>query len=169
MGQCAAEDDKKAGAQGTLKPAKPPFLDAEVRALSHSDEPLSKIGELTSFSRRVYTIVKVVSKTPHREVTSKEDGSTHRVAEALVADDTGSVYMTLWDEAIDEVQEDSVLRLSNAYVNTFRGSMRLNLGRYGGYEVLAEAPFEELNLENNMSAKQMEYRRPGPARRGWDR
>jgi len=91
------------------------------------------------------------------------------VTEALVADDTGSVYLTLWDGAIDDVQENQVLRLGNAYVNTFRGSMRLNLGRYGSYEALKEDPFEELNLENNLSAKQMEYRRPEPSRRGWDR
>jgi hypothetical protein len=31
--------------------------------------------------------------------------------------------------------------------------MRLNLGRYGSYEVLDEAPFEEVNLENNLSSK----------------
>jgi replication factor A1 len=137
--------------------------------MDQRDEPLSKIGDLSSFSRRVYTVVKVVSKSPPREVASKEDGSTHRVTEALVADDTGSVYLTLWDDAIDDVQEDQVLKLGNAYVNTFRGSMRLNLGRYGSYEALEEDPFEELNLENNLSAKQMEYRRPDPSRRSWDR
>ena len=137
--------------------------------MDQPDEPMSKIGDLTNFSRRVYTVVKVVSKTPPREVTSKEDGSVHRVAEALVADDTGSIYMTLWDEAVEEVEEAQVLRLSNAYMNTFKGSLRLNLGRYGTYEVLEENPFDELNLENNLSAKQMEYRRRDSTKRTWDR
>jgi len=137
--------------------------------MDQQDEPIIKIGELSSFSRRVYTVVKVVSKTPPREVTSKEDGSVHKVAEALVADDTGSIYMTLWDEAIDEIDEDQVMRIGNAYVNTFKGSLRLNIGRYGTYETLEEDPFEELNLENNLSAKQMEYRRRDSPRRSWDR
>jgi replication factor A1 len=137
--------------------------------MDQPEEPMSKISELSSFSRRVYTVVKIVSKTPPREVASKEDGSVHKVAEALVADDTGSVYMTLWDEAIDEIDEDQVIRLSNAYMNTFKGSLRLNLGRYGTYETLEEDPFDELNLENNISAKQMEYRRRDSPRRTWDR
>lgn len=137
--------------------------------MDQSEEPLSKISELGSFSRRINTVVKVVSKTPPREVTSKEDGSAHKVAEALVADDTGSVYMTLWDDDVDEVEEDQVLRLNNAYMNTFKGSLRLNIGRYGSRETLEEDPFDELNLENNLSAKQMEYRRRDSPRRTWDR
>jgi replication factor A1 len=125
----------------------------------YEEEPMTKIGELNSFSRRVYTVAKVVSKGEPREVTSKSDNSTHKVCEALVADDSGSIYLTLWDEAIDDVQEDQVLKLSNAYVNVFKGSMRLNLGRYGSYEQLEEDPFDELNLENNVSSKQVEYTR----------
>jgi replication factor A1 len=125
----------------------------------NEEEPMIKIGDLNSFSRRVYTVVKVISKSEPREVTSKSDNSTHNVCEALVADDTGSIYLTLWDEAIDDVQEDQVLKLNNAYVNVFKGSMRLNLGRYGSYKQLDEDPFDELNLENNVSSKQVEYTR----------
>ena len=121
------------------------------------DETPVKVGDLSTFSRRVYTTVKVISKTEPREVTSRQDDSVHQVDDALVADDTGSIYMTLWDDAVDEINEDQVLQLNNAYVNVFRGSMRLNLGRYGSYETLEEDPFEELNLENNLSAKQVEY------------
>ena len=100
----------------------------------------SKVEDLNSYSRRVYTVVKVVSKTEPREVTSRNDMSTHRVAEALVGDETGSVYLTLWDDVLDEVDEGMVLNIKDAYINLFRGSMRLNLGRYGSYEVLEEAP-----------------------------
>lgn len=121
-------------------------------------EPV-KIGSLNSYSRRVYTIVKVVSKTEPREVTSRIDQSAHRVAEALVGDETGSIYLTLWDDNIDEVEEGQVLNIKNAYVNLFRGSMRLNLGRFGSYELAESAPFEEANLDNNLSDKQFEQRR----------
>jgi replication factor A1 len=137
--------------------------------MDQPEEPVSKISELSSYNRRINTVVKIISKTPPREVTSKEDGSVHKVAEALVADDTGSVYMTLWDEAVDEIEEDQVIRLSNADMNTFKGSLRLNMGRYGTYETLEEAPFDELNLENNLSAKQVEYRRRDSPRRTWNR
>jgi len=137
-----------------------------------SDAEMIKVGDLNSYSRKVYTVVKVMSKTEVREVTSRKDMSTHRVAEALVADDTGSVYLTLWDDVLDEVEEGQILNIKDAYVNLFRGSMRLNLGRYGTYDVLEEAPFEDVNLDNNLSSKVFEQQRGGYGRqrdRGYGR
>lgn len=124
-----------------------------------------KVGDLNTYSRGVNTVVKVVSKTEPREVTSRSDGSSHRVCEALVGDDTGSLYLTLWDEAIDEIIDEQVLKITNGYVNLFRGSMRLNIGRYGSYEVEEEAPFEEVNLDNNLSSKQFERPQSGYGQR----
>lgn len=134
----------------------------------YEEEPQMKIGDLKSYSRKVYTVAKVISIGEPREVTSRNDNSVHQVCEALIADDTGSIYLTLWDDAINEVEEDMVLKLDNAYVNVFRGSMRLNIGKYGSYEVLDEAPFDEVELENNVSDQQVEYQRR-PYRRGGDR
>jgi len=135
---------------------------------SYEEEHLSKISDLQSYSRKVYTVAKVISINEPREVTSKGDNTRHNVCEALIADDTGSVYLTLWDEAIDEVEEGMILKLNNAYVNVFRGSMRLNLGKYGNYQILEEAPFDEVNIDNNISDRQVEFRQR-PYRRGYNR
>ena len=132
----------------------------------YEEEPQMKIGDLKSFSRKVYTVVKVISKGESREVTSRNDNSTHEVCEVLIADDSGSVYLTLWDEKIHEINEDMIIKLDNAYVNVFRGSMRLNLGKYGDYSILEEAPFDEVDLENNVSAQQVEYDQRRPYGRG---
>ena len=129
-----------------------------------SDE-LVKIGDLTTYSRGVNTVAKVISKTEVREVTSRSDGSSHRVCEALIADETGSVYMSLWDDNVDNVVEDQVLQVSNGYINLFRGSMRLNIGKYGSYEEVEEAPFADVNLDNNLSSRQYDP----PPRGGRDR
>lgn len=129
-----------------------------------SDE-LVKIGDLTTYSRGVNTVAKVISKTEVREVTSRSDGSSHRVCEALIADETGSVYMSLWDDNVDSVVEDQVLQVSNGYINLFRGSMRLNIGKYGSYEEVEEAPFADVNLDNNLSSRQYDP----PPRGGRDR
>ena len=123
-----------------------------------------KIGDLNQYSRQINVVVKVISKTDVREVVTRTDETNHKVCEALVADDTGAIYLTLWDEAVEKVQEDQILSISNAYMNTFKGSMRMNIGRYGSYKVLEEAPWEDVNLENNLSAKQVEY--DGPNRGG---
>jgi len=115
-----------------------------------------KIGDLERYSKEIDTIVKVVSKTEPRSVSSRRDMSSHQVCEALVGDETGSIYLTLWDDAIDGVEAGQVLSLKNAYIKLFRGSMRLNIGRLGSYELVESAPFEEVNLDNNLSDKQFE-------------
>ncbi|UCH01682.1 MAG: hypothetical protein JSV20_07505 [Candidatus Bathyarchaeota archaeon] len=121
-----------------------------------------KIDELNTESREVNTIVKVVSKTAVREVYSKKDYSTHRVCEALVGDETASILLTLWDDNIEKVNEEDTLKIENGYVNLFRGSMRLNIGRYGSFDKVEESPIVEVNTGNNLSEKQYEQRRRYP-------
>lgn len=118
---------------------------------------LMKIERLTPSSRGVNVVVKVVSKGEARNVTGR--GGEHRVADALVGDETGSVILTLWDSNIDEIDADDTLKISNGYVNLFRGNMRLNIGRYGSFEVLDVSPITEVNTENNLSLKQYEQER----------
>ena len=124
---------------------------------SSGSKELIKVEKLTPSSRGVNIIVKVVSKSESRDVTGR--GGSHRVADALVGDETGCIYLTLWDDNIDEIKEDETISITNGYVNLFRGNMRLNIGRYGSFEVLEESPIEEVNTENNLSQKQYEQRR----------
>ena len=118
-----------------------------------------KIEKLTPSSREVNTIVKVVSKSEIRNVTSARDYTTRRVQDALVGDDTGCVYLTLWDDNIDKVNDEATLQITNGYVNLFRGNMRLNIGRYGSFEILEESPITKVNTENNLSDKRYEQER----------
>jgi len=132
-----------------------------------SESGLVKVGRLTPNSRRVNAIVKVVSKSEVRDVTGRE--GPHRVADALVGDETGCLYLTLWDDNIDQVDVEDTLRITNGYVSLFRGSMRLNIGRYGSFEVLEESAIAEVNTENNLSLKRYEQERgfrPGQPRYG---
>ena len=121
-----------------------------------------KVENLDPESRQVNVTVKVVSKGQPRETVSRRDGSTHRVVDALVGDETGSVYLTLWDDNIDKVNESDTIIVKNGYISLFRGSMRLNIGRYGSLETGAQ-PIENVNADNNLSNKEFpmpERRRP---------
>ena len=130
-----------------------------VEGFSRSREPVDvKVGELTPTSRAVNVIAKTVSKSEVRNIAAGRDGAPHRVSDALVGDDTGCVYLTLWDDNIEKVKEGDTVNVKNGYINLFRGNMRLNVGRYGTLEI-AEQPFEgEVNTENNLSSKV--YERP---------
>ncbi len=125
---------------------------------SENEEELVKVETLSPQSRGVNTIVKVVSKGEVRSVTGR-DYSVRRVADALVGDETGCLYMTLWDDKIDAINEEATLSITNGYINLFRGNMRLNIGKYGSYELVEESPIEEVNTENNLSDKKYEQPR----------
>ena len=125
----------------------------------------AKVGELTPQSRAVNVTAKVVSKSEIREIPMGRDGSAHRVCDALVGDETGSIYLTLWDDNIEKVNEEDTIRIENGYVTLFKGNMRLNIGKYGKMAT-AEEPLEgEVNTENNVSSKTYDQPRR-PFRRG---
>jgi len=121
-------------------------------------EELVKVETLTPNSRGVNTIVKVVSKGEIRSVTGR-DYSVRRVADVLVGDETACLYMTLWDDKIDAINEEDTLNITNGYINLFRGNMRINIGKYGSYETVEESPITEVNTENNLSDKRYEQER----------
>ena len=134
---------------------------------SGAPAPIVKVSDLQPFSKQVNTTVKIVQKGEARETVSRQDGTTHRVLDALVGDETGAIYMTLWDENIDKVNEGDSVMVKNGYVRPFKGSMRLNIGRYGSLEP-AEAALGDVNTQNNLSDKVVEerpYRSDGGGRR----
>jgi replication factor A1 len=132
-------------------------------------EPVeAKVGDLTPQSKAVNVTAKVVSKTEIREIPMGRDGSPHKVCDALVGDETGVVYLTLWDDNIEKVNEQDTIRIENGYVTLFKGNMRLNIGKYGKLDQ-AQAPLEaDVNTENNVSSKTYEQQRR-PFRRGGGR
>ncbi|MCW3984659.1 MAG: OB-fold nucleic acid binding domain-containing protein [Candidatus Bathyarchaeota archaeon] len=134
-------------------------------------EPVeAKVGDLTPQSKAVNVTAKVVSKTEIREIPMGRDGSPHKVSDALIGDETGVVYLTLWDDNIEKVNDGDTVRVENGYVTLFKGNIRLNIGKYGKLEP-AQAPLAaEVNTENNVSSKTYEQeRRPFRGGRGGGR
>ena len=118
-----------------------------------------KVSELTPNSKAVNVTAKVMSKGEVRSTMSGRDYTAHRVVDALVGDETACIYLNLWDDNIDKVKEGDVLNIKNGYVNLLRGYMRLNIGRYGSFEIAAESQIKEVNTQNNLSSKQYEQER----------
>ena len=127
-----------------------------------------KVGELTPQSKAVNVTAKVVSKSEVRDIPMGRDGSAHKVCDALVGDETGSIYLTLWDDNIEKINEGDTIRVENGYVTLFKGNMRLNIGKYGKLEMAKEPLTGEVNTENNVSNKTYEQeRRPFRGRGGY--
>jgi len=90
-----------------------------------------KIKELRDGMKRVSIEAKVVEKSDTREVTSKFKNETYKIADAQIADETGTIKLTLWNEQIDQVNVDNIVKVENGYVTSFRGEIQLNVGKYG--------------------------------------
>ena len=114
----------------------------------------AKIDAVKPLEKHLDVVFKVCEKEEEREITNKS-GETHRVCDFSVADETGSIIITLWNEDIDLLEMDKVYKLSNGFANVFRNSLRLSKGKYGA---LAEdsTVFDEINTENNRSAEHVE-------------
>ena len=95
-------------------------------------------------------------------------GNTRKVAEATLADESGAIIMSLWDEQIGTVAKDDTVHVKNGYVSLVRGHMRLNVGKYGNL-LKAEKAVETTATEPNLSEKEYEMERKRYSGGGGDR
>jgi len=90
-----------------------------------------KIKELQYGMKRVNIEAKVVEKSAPREVLSRFSNTTHKVATATIADETGTIKLTLWNDQINMVNINDTVKVENGYITSFKGEIRLNVGKYG--------------------------------------
>ena len=89
------------------------------------------IKDLHDGMKRVSVEAKVVEKGDPREVKSRFKDETYRIVDAVVADETGSIKLTLWNEQIEQVNVGDNIKIDNGYVTSFKSEMQLNVGKFG--------------------------------------
>ncbi|MFQ5834271.1 MAG: single-stranded DNA-binding protein [Candidatus Thorarchaeota archaeon] len=125
--------------------------------MTEPEPVLATVSELKPRMKNLTISFKVLEKGEAREVTSRHDGETHRVADIVVGDTTGTVVMPLWDDTIEQIEVGKTYKLENGYTGLFQRHLRLNIGRYGVVNEAEEA-IEEVEMENDLSAT--EHERP---------
>jgi replication factor A1 len=111
-----------------------------------------RIEDITESTGRVPLTARVVSKNPVRTFTRK-DGGEGKVASLFVADETGEIRVTLWDEITRVVEEDivkidDVIQLRGGYVKKGLGdALEINMGRMSGIKILDEYELEDLGID----------------------
>ncbi|MEM2118057.1 MAG: OB-fold nucleic acid binding domain-containing protein [Candidatus Bathyarchaeia archaeon] len=90
-----------------------------------------KIKELRNGMKNVTIEAKVTEKSDPREVLSRFKDETYKVATAIIADETGTIKLTLWNEQINQVNVNDTVKVENGYITSFRGEIQLNIGKYG--------------------------------------
>ena len=94
-----------------------------------------KISELKDNMRKVDVEGEIADISESRSVNLRVGGQA-KVADATLKDEETSIKLTLWDDQIDQVHVGSKVKVENGYTNSFRGEIRLNVGRYGKLQLL---------------------------------
>ncbi|NHI92729.1 MAG: hypothetical protein EAX96_09540 [Candidatus Lokiarchaeota archaeon] len=94
-----------------------------------------KLRDLRSESKNINVKVKVLEKDKERNVTVKKDNTKHRVANFIISDETSSIFLTVWDDEIDNIPIKETIIINNGYVSEFGGKLYLNIGRFGNWEI----------------------------------
>jgi len=77
-----------------------------------------------------------ISEISDPRTVNLRTGEQAKVADCMLKDESGEIKLSLWDDQIDQVRQGSKVRVTNGYTNSFRGELRLNVGRYGRLEIL---------------------------------
>ncbi len=110
------------------------MLVAHDLGVSDTGKSVQKIGDITPESGNVGFVAKVMSVFPAKEF-NRNDGTVGRVANLMVADETGSIRITLWDDRADlvkngEIEIGQVFQISG-YVKEGYSGIEVNVGNNG--------------------------------------
>ena len=94
------------------------------------ESPQKSIGELRALMRKINVNAKVMNIQPRRSVITKY-GFCADVSNVLLADETGSIRLSLWNGQIDQVSVGDTVSIGGASVTRFSGELQLRIGRNG--------------------------------------
>jgi replication factor A1 len=106
----------------------------------HKDQ---KISELRNGMKGINVTAKIIEIPPTRTVNTRF-GTLANVSNMMIADDTGSVRLSLWNNQIDKVHKGDEVEVSTCKVGRFRGELQLRLGRKGTISTINPPQQEEL-------------------------
>ena len=81
------------------------------------------------------TLMARVLEIPEPRVVFTQFGQA-KVTSALIADETGTIRLALWDKQIGAIPVNSLIRIENGKAIMFRGERQLNVGKKGQMNVI---------------------------------
>jgi replication factor A1 len=88
------------------------------------------IRDLRSGMTQICLKAKVL-EIPEPSLVYTRYGNYASVANALIADETGTIRLCLWNEQIRCISAGDTIQIENARASTFKGQRQLNIGRKG--------------------------------------
>ena len=122
------------------------YIDAlppEAFSPTEPDRKNLKIIDLKQRMKHVNIKARVV-ETPEPKLVFTKFGTQAYVSNVLLADKTGTIRLSLWNEKIKKVSVDDVITIENCSVASFRGKQQLKIGRTGTLNVVEGEGFPSL-------------------------
>ncbi len=95
-----------------------------------------------------------VLEIPRPKLVFTRFGNYASVVNALIADETGTIKLCLWNEQIDSISNGDTIQIENARTSTFRGERQLSIGKRGTLNSIVDL------LPTEGSAKPIGYVQP---------
>lgn len=95
------------------------------------------IKELKPKMGKVDVTADVISKDAPR--TFDKFGKQGTVCNARIRDATGEITLTLWNDQVGQVNVGNQVKITNGYVDEFRGNLQLSTGKFGALEIVQGA------------------------------
>lgn len=111
-----------------------------------------KIKDLQPKLGDVNIELKIIDKREPREFS--KFGKSGRVCSCIGEDETGKVFVTLWNEQVDKVNKGNIVKFENAYVNEYKGDMQLTTGKFGTLEIIDKGEKEENEAQGNQTKEE---------------
>jgi replication factor A1 len=90
----------------------------------------NSIKDLRTGMSHVTLKAKILEVAEPKHVVTRY-GNYASVAKALIADETGTIKLCLWNGQIATVSAGDTVQIENAQVSTFRGERHMSLGKKG--------------------------------------
>ena len=94
-----------------------------------------RIIDLRAGMRKIHMEARVIEISEPRVVFTRF-GSSAKVANALIGDETGTIKLSLWGPQINVVSVHDDIQIENADVTWFRGERQLRIGKHGKINVV---------------------------------
>jgi len=94
-----------------------------------------KIGDLKAGMKRVNLKARVLAISRPKQALTKYNDYV-MFANATLADETGTVKLTLWNNRINSLSINDTVEIKNARVTAYRGETQLRIGRQGKIRVI---------------------------------
>jgi len=65
-------------------------------------------------------------------------GRSISVATATLADESGNIKQSLWNQDIEKVKTGDKVKITNGFVKDFKGELQLTAGKFGKIEVIGK-------------------------------